>query len=96
LGFVFPEELFIYCGFIHCIKISAHTYSHPRPDDHSYSYPHPEEKDCIINYGASSMIILLKSTHYIDTFSYFHGNNFNAASLPLNLQSQDDDHNYQS
>jgi hypothetical protein len=37
---IFPEELFIYCGFINRIKISAHPHSHPRPHYHSDSYSH--------------------------------------------------------
>ncbi len=38
-GFIFPEELFVYCGFINCIKISAHPHSHSRPRLHRHSRP---------------------------------------------------------
>jgi hypothetical protein len=54
-GFIFPEELFIYCRFINRIKISAHPHSHYRLNSHPhshfcshlhpYSSPHPQ--DCV-------------------------------------------------
>ncbi len=37
-GFIFAEELFIYCGFINRIKISAHPHSHCRPPPHHHSH----------------------------------------------------------